>query len=173
MTAPESAAEAERPAGIITRRLAAILDLLVVLLIMSALYGGLVLVRLVYSPAAFSPAIAERRVLDARHVRRRGGVPRGMLDGVGIHRGCGDDGSACRGPAVAAGEPACRLVTCGRLRAFPDRPAVGRDRLAAKIIAGHRVAHAGGLLTAVRRCGLVRCRRTARDQARGRLDCVD
>ena len=54
MTAPESAAEAERAAGIITRGLAAILDLLVVLLIMSALYGGLVLVRLVYSPAAFS-----------------------------------------------------------------------------------------------------------------------
>ena len=54
MTASESAAEAERAAGIITRGLAAILDLLVVLLIMSALYGGLVLVRLVYSPAAFS-----------------------------------------------------------------------------------------------------------------------
>jgi uncharacterized RDD family membrane protein YckC len=54
VTAPESAAEAERPAGIITRGLAAILDLLVVLLIMSVLYGGLVLVRLVYSPAAFT-----------------------------------------------------------------------------------------------------------------------
>jgi uncharacterized RDD family membrane protein YckC len=54
VTAPGSAADAERPAGIITRGLAAILDLLVVLLIMSALYGGLVLVRLVYSPAAFS-----------------------------------------------------------------------------------------------------------------------
>ncbi len=47
--------DAERPAGIITRGLAAIIDLLVVMLIMSALYGGVVLVRLVYSPAAFSP----------------------------------------------------------------------------------------------------------------------
>ena len=54
MTAPESVADTERPAGIITRGLAAIVDLLVVLVIMSALYGGLVLVRLVYSPAAFS-----------------------------------------------------------------------------------------------------------------------
>ena len=54
MTAAESVAEAERPAGIITRGLAAILDLLVVLVIMGALYGGLVLVRLVYSPAAFA-----------------------------------------------------------------------------------------------------------------------
>jgi uncharacterized RDD family membrane protein YckC len=46
--------EAERPAGIITRGLAAILDLLVVLVIMGVLYGGVVLVRLVYSPAAFT-----------------------------------------------------------------------------------------------------------------------
>jgi uncharacterized RDD family membrane protein YckC len=50
----EPVPDAERAAGIITRGLAAIIDLLVVLLIMSALYGGLVLVRLVYSPAAFS-----------------------------------------------------------------------------------------------------------------------
>lgn len=55
MTVAESAVEAERPAGIITRGLAAILDLLVVLVIMGVLYGGLVLVRLVYSPAAFAP----------------------------------------------------------------------------------------------------------------------
>jgi uncharacterized RDD family membrane protein YckC len=48
------APDAERPAGIVTRGLAAVIDLLVVLLIMSALYGGLVLIRLVYSPAAFS-----------------------------------------------------------------------------------------------------------------------
>lgn len=44
----------ERAAGIITRGLAAVIDLMVVLLIMSVLYGGLVLVRLVYSPTAFS-----------------------------------------------------------------------------------------------------------------------
>jgi uncharacterized RDD family membrane protein YckC len=50
----EPVPDAERAAGIITRGLAAIIDLLVVLLIMSALYGGLLLVRLVYSPAAFS-----------------------------------------------------------------------------------------------------------------------
>jgi uncharacterized RDD family membrane protein YckC len=46
--------DAERPAGLITRGLAAVIDLVVVLLIMSALYGGLVLMRLVYSPTAFS-----------------------------------------------------------------------------------------------------------------------
>lgn len=46
--------DAERAAGIVTRGLAAVIDLVVVLLMMSALYGGLVLVRLVYSPAAFS-----------------------------------------------------------------------------------------------------------------------
>ena len=46
--------DVERAAGIITRGLAAIIDLVVVLLVMSALYGGLVLVRLVYSPTAFS-----------------------------------------------------------------------------------------------------------------------
>lgn len=54
MTEPESAPDGERVAGIITRGLAAVIDLVVVLLIMSALYGGLILVRLVYSPAAFS-----------------------------------------------------------------------------------------------------------------------
>jgi uncharacterized RDD family membrane protein YckC len=50
----ESMPDAERAAGIVTRALAAVIDLLVVLLIMSGLYGGLILVRLVYSPAAFS-----------------------------------------------------------------------------------------------------------------------
>lgn len=52
MTTPEP--DVERAAGIITRGLAAVIDLVVVLLIMGALYGGLVLVRLVYSPTAFS-----------------------------------------------------------------------------------------------------------------------
>ena len=54
MISPEAMPDAERSAGIVTRGLAAVIDLLVVLLIMSALYGGLVLLRLVYSPAAFS-----------------------------------------------------------------------------------------------------------------------
>lgn len=52
MTTPEP--DVERAAGIVTRGLAAVIDLVVVLLIMGALYGGLVLVRLVYSPTAFS-----------------------------------------------------------------------------------------------------------------------
>jgi uncharacterized RDD family membrane protein YckC len=54
VTESESAPDGERAAGIITRGLAAVIDLVVVLLIMSALYGGLILVRLVYSPTAFS-----------------------------------------------------------------------------------------------------------------------
>jgi uncharacterized RDD family membrane protein YckC len=54
VTSSESGPDAERGAGIITRGMAAVIDLVVVLLIMSALYGGLILVRLVYSPAAFS-----------------------------------------------------------------------------------------------------------------------
>jgi uncharacterized RDD family membrane protein YckC len=54
VTASESAPDDERAAGVITRGLGAVIDLLVVLLIMGGLYGGLVLVRLVYSPAAFS-----------------------------------------------------------------------------------------------------------------------
>jgi uncharacterized RDD family membrane protein YckC len=54
VTESESARDGERVAGIITRGLAAVIDLVVVLLIMSALYCGLILVRLVYSPAAFS-----------------------------------------------------------------------------------------------------------------------
>ena len=54
MISSEPVPDAERAAGIITRGLAAVIDLVVVLLIMSALYCGLILVRLVYSPAAFS-----------------------------------------------------------------------------------------------------------------------
>jgi uncharacterized RDD family membrane protein YckC len=54
VTSSEPVPDAERAAGIITRGLAAVIDLVVVLLIMGALYAGLVLVRLVYSPAAFS-----------------------------------------------------------------------------------------------------------------------
>lgn len=54
MTESESAPDGERVAGIITRGLAAVIDLMMVLLIMSVLYGGLILARLIYSPAAFS-----------------------------------------------------------------------------------------------------------------------
>ena len=54
MTLSGPGPDAERAAGIITRGMAAVIDLLVVLGIMSGLYGGLVLVRLVYSPAAFT-----------------------------------------------------------------------------------------------------------------------
>jgi uncharacterized RDD family membrane protein YckC len=54
VTASESSPDGERVAGIITRGLAAVIDLMVVLLMMSGLYCGLILVRLVYSPAAFS-----------------------------------------------------------------------------------------------------------------------
>ncbi len=54
MISSEPRPDAERAAGIITRGLAAVIDLLVVLLMLSGLYGGLILVRLVYSPAAFS-----------------------------------------------------------------------------------------------------------------------
>lgn len=46
--------DVDRAAGIITRGLAAVIDLVVVLLITGALYGGLVLARLVYSPTGFS-----------------------------------------------------------------------------------------------------------------------
>ena len=43
-----------RSAGIVTRGLAAVIDLAVVLLILGTLYLGLILVKLVYSPAAFT-----------------------------------------------------------------------------------------------------------------------
>jgi uncharacterized RDD family membrane protein YckC len=42
-----------RPAGIVSRGLGAVIDLIVVLLVISLLYVGLILARLVYSPAAF------------------------------------------------------------------------------------------------------------------------
>jgi uncharacterized RDD family membrane protein YckC len=48
----------ERTAGIVTQGLAAVIDLVVVLIIMSAMYVGLILAKLVYSPAGFSlPAL--------------------------------------------------------------------------------------------------------------------
>ena len=46
--------EPERAAGIVTRGLAAVIEAVVVLMIMGGLYWGLLLVRLIYSPAAFS-----------------------------------------------------------------------------------------------------------------------
>ncbi len=42
-----------RPAGIVSRGLGAVIDLIVVLLVIGMLYVGLILARLVYSPAAF------------------------------------------------------------------------------------------------------------------------
>ena len=53
MTVPEPVADL-RAAGIVTRALAALIDFGVVLLILGGLYAGLVLVKLVYSPAGFS-----------------------------------------------------------------------------------------------------------------------
>ena len=53
MTQPTPSAEQARTAGIVSRGLAAVIDLVIVLLIMSALYAGLVLAQLVFSPAAF------------------------------------------------------------------------------------------------------------------------
>jgi uncharacterized RDD family membrane protein YckC len=46
--------DTERAAGMVTRGLAAVIDLVVVLLIMSALYAGLILAMLVFSPTAFT-----------------------------------------------------------------------------------------------------------------------
>ena len=54
MIQPTPVAEHARAAGIVSRGLAAVIDLVVVLLIMSALYLGLVLAGLVFSPTAFS-----------------------------------------------------------------------------------------------------------------------
>ncbi|MDC8972314.1 RDD family protein [Mycobacterium marinum] len=58
MISSDPAPADERAAGIVTRGLAAVIDLVVVLLIMGALYLGLILVKLVYSPVSFSlPAL--------------------------------------------------------------------------------------------------------------------
>jgi uncharacterized RDD family membrane protein YckC len=47
-----------RTAGIVSRGLAAVIDLIVVLLLLTAIYIGWILARLVYSPAAFAlPAV--------------------------------------------------------------------------------------------------------------------
>ncbi|MCW2650349.1 MAG: hypothetical protein JWR32_1325 [Mycobacterium sp.] len=54
MIASDPVPDAERAAGIVTRGLAALIDLVVVLLIMSGLYVGLIMAKLVSSPAAFS-----------------------------------------------------------------------------------------------------------------------
>ena len=54
MTSADPVPDAERAAGIVTRGLAAVIDLGVVLLILSALYVGLILAMLVFSPTAFT-----------------------------------------------------------------------------------------------------------------------
>jgi uncharacterized RDD family membrane protein YckC len=54
VTSTDLVSDEERAAGIITRGLAAVIDLVVILLIMSGLYLGLILVKLIYSPAGFS-----------------------------------------------------------------------------------------------------------------------
>jgi uncharacterized RDD family membrane protein YckC len=53
VTHPTPAAGQARAAGIVSRGIAAVIDLIIVLLIMGALYAGLVLAQLVFSPAAF------------------------------------------------------------------------------------------------------------------------
>lgn len=43
----------ERPAGIVSRGLAAVIDLIFVLMVIGVIYVGMILARLVYSPTAF------------------------------------------------------------------------------------------------------------------------
>jgi hypothetical protein len=76
VTSSEPVPDAERAAGIITRGLAAIIDLPVVLLIMSALYGGLALVRLVGSFDGVLEGLPSRR---ARSESASTNMPRGCL----------------------------------------------------------------------------------------------
>jgi len=54
VTQPTLSSGDARPAGIVSRGLAAVIDLVVVLVVMSAMYIGLVLAHLVFSPTAFS-----------------------------------------------------------------------------------------------------------------------
>lgn len=54
MSEPESPVGPPRSAGIISRGVAAIIDLVVVAVVLGALYLGLVLFRLVLNPSAFS-----------------------------------------------------------------------------------------------------------------------
>jgi hypothetical protein len=71
-----------------------------------------------------------------------------MLDGLRIHPRSGDDGTAGQQTTGATSEPVCRIVARDHLRRVSDRIAVGRDRPAAKVIAGHSVPNAGGVLAA-------------------------
>ena len=151
MTPSEPLPDAERAAGIITRGVAAVIDLLVVLLIMGALYGGLVLVRLVYSPAAFSlpslNAVFSTVVTFAVAVL----YLTGCWTVSGSTAGAVTMGLRVVGRRSQRVEPAYRDSACGRLRALPDRPAMGLGRPSAKIVAGHRLPHAGDLLATNRR----------------------
>ena len=54
MSSPDQSSVAARQAGLVSRALAAVIDVLVVLVIMTALYLGLVLTKLVLNPTAFS-----------------------------------------------------------------------------------------------------------------------
>ena len=54
MSSPVQSNEVQRRAGIVSRGLAAVIDVLVVMLIMTALYFGLVLFRLMLNPTAFT-----------------------------------------------------------------------------------------------------------------------
>lgn len=158
MISSEVAPDGERAAGIVTRGLAAIIDLVVVLVIMGVLYAGWVLVRLVYSPASFSLPSVNAVFSTAVTF----GVAVVYLTGCwtmsGSTAGAVAMGLRVIGRRSPRGETAGGTATCNRVRGVPDRIAVGRDRQAAKVVAGHRVPHARGLLAAgdrVRRLGVM------------------
>ena len=151
MISSEPEADSLRAAGIITRGSAAVIDLLVVLLIMSALYGGLVLVRLIYSPAAFSlpslSAVFSTVVTFAVAV----------LYLTGCWRVSGSTAGAVTMGLRVVGRRSQRVTlsvaisACGRLRDLPGRLAMGHRRSETKIAARHRLSHESGLLAAVGR----------------------
>ena len=135
MTSAEPPPDAERAAGIITRGLAAVIDLLVVLLIMGALYGGLVLVRLVYSPAAFSlpslNAVFSTVVTFAVAVL----YLTGCWAVSGSTAGAVTMGLRVVGRRSQRISLPRRISACDRLRDLPDRLAVGRGRPPATVFA--------------------------------------
>ena len=137
-------------AGIVSRGVAAVIDLVVVLVLLGLLYVGLILVRLAQAPAAFAfPAVDAVFSTAVTFVV------------AVLYLTCCWAVSGCTAGAVTMGlrvvgraSPRVRSTGCAcardHLRRVSDRPGLGRRGPATKIVARHRVSYSGDLLSTVR-----------------------
>ncbi len=134
-----------RIAGIISRGVAAVIDLVVVGVVIGLLYLGLVLEPAHLQPDELCASNSQRALLDNSRADCVRALPRGGMGAIRLHRWGGDDGSARCRPPVRAGSSGGGNAAGHRMCVVSGRTVVGCRRSAATVHPGLVARHPCGL----------------------------